>query len=167
MAELETEDDGSAMQYLEDAMHELFGFLGNSDPSSWASLFVPLVGAIMIFAIPISAIITDYFQKRDRARLLEKAIERGVPVESLKFEEESKPQRLPYRSGMVTVAVGLGIVILGLSVGNAITRSGVASLIGGSYLTGGGILVLLIGLALLINDWMNRKRFLESGNNGK
>jgi hypothetical protein len=156
------------MTLLEDAMHELFGFLGASEPQEWLPLFIPIVATIMIFSIPIAAIITEYFQKRNRARVMEKAIEKGVPVETLKIEDEGKPQRLPYRSGMVTVAVGIGCMVVGTFLARILSGSSdTDARAAGPMIIGSGILVMLIGIALLINDRMNYKRFFENGNNGR
>src|SRR4030042_6198531 len=72
-------------------------------------VLIPIVGIIFALSIPIIAIIVEYFHRKNKLKLFEKAIEKGVTLEGLSLEE--KRPRLPCRSGMVTLAMGLGIAI--------------------------------------------------------
>ncbi len=155
------------MRTAEEIMHALFGFTFSQ---IGGEVFIPIIAIIMVFSIPIAAIITEHFQKQAKAKLMEKAIEQGVPVENLKFEEPKR--RLPYRSGMVTAATGLGIIVFGFAMGTAIEMTGDPEAIIGKFVMGGmGAIVLLIGIALLVNDKMNYDRIFRNGNgngnNGK
>jgi hypothetical protein len=127
---------------------------------------IPAIAIMFVFSIPIVAIVTDYFQKRNKARLIEKAVEKGVPVENLVLEEPKR--RLPYRSGMVTVAVGLGIIILAF----ALQTMPIAPEMDDegpplAFFFGGGAICVLIGIALLINDRINYDRFADRNGNGR
>ena len=79
---------------------------------------LPVIVVTLSMMIPIVAIITEHFRKRDKMRLMEKAIEHGVDLSDFKLEDEcgNKPAP-PYQAGMVTFAVGVG---LGVGVGDAV-----------------------------------------------
>lgn len=148
------------MHIAEAIMETLFGFafFGRVDES-----FIPLVALPLIFGIPLVAIIVDYLQKRNKNRVVEKALERGVPIENLALDEP-KRNRLPYRSGMVMLAVGIGVVVFGFAFGRVLEAGGDPEFYVPKAIFGaGGVIVLLIGIALLINDRMNRDRF-DNGN---
>ena len=82
---------------------------------------------------------------------MEKAIEKGLPLEGLSLEDKKGP-RMPYRSGMITLAVGIGLGIA-------------AFFIGEMKMLGIAAILCLIGIALIINDRMNYDRLFkkESG----
>jgi hypothetical protein len=146
-------------------MQNLFGYAFLAMGAE--EVLIPLVAITLGCGIPIVAIIVDYFQKRTKARIIEKAIEKGVPIENLALDE---PQgaRMPYRSGMVTAAVGLGLIIFGLAIGVAVKQSGETEhFIPYAVFGGSGALVLLIGIALLVNDKMNYKRFFDGNGKGE
>lgn len=115
-----------------------------------SELWIPILAVGLSLMIPIVAIITDYFRKRDKMRVIEKAIENGASLEGLKLDEEDKTPPMPYRSGMVCSATGLGVAALGWFIGEPEATGPMA---------GVGAIVLFIGLALLLNDYMNRDRF--------
>jgi hypothetical protein len=113
------------------------------------AIFIPIVAIVLGFFIPIVAIVVEYLKKKGKLRVMEKAIEKGLPLEGLSLEDERGP-RAPYRSGMVVLAVGIGIGICAVVVGNMEGFGvGVASIL------------LLIGLALIINDKMNYDRIFN------
>ncbi len=112
------------------------------------AIFVPVVTIIMVFSIPIVAIITEHKAKSKKAEIIKKAIEMGTPIDNLKLDE-AKP-RMPYRSGMVMVAIGIGVTIFGLLF--------LAGPEARAVFLSGGAIVGLIGVALLINDKMNYER---------
>jgi len=85
-------------------------FLADSNGNDLTTLLIPLVVVSLSMCIPIVAIITEHFQKKEKMRLMEKALEHGVNPEALKLEDPPKP-RLPYRAGMVNVAVGVALVL--------------------------------------------------------
>lgn len=99
--------------------------------------------------IPMVAIITEHYNKKGKLRVMEKAIEKGLPLEGLSLENERGP-RVPYRSGMVVLAVGIGIGICAVLVENT-----------GGFGVGIASILLLIGLALIINDKMNYDRLFN------
>jgi hypothetical protein len=147
------------MQIVEGIMQTLFGFafLARVDE------FIPIIAIIMVFSIPIAAIVTEYFQKKNKARIIEKAIEKELPIDNLALDEPQKA-RLPYRSGMVMVATGLGVAIFGFAMGWAMGSVGEEdAVIMKAVFGAGGAIVLLIGVALLVNDKMNYARF-QNGN---
>lgn len=153
------------MHTAEAIMQSLFGYAFLAMGAE--EVLIPLVAITLGCSIPIIAIVVDYFQKRTKARIIEKAIEKGVPIENLALDE---PQgvRMPYRSGMVTAAVGLGLMIFGFALGGALQRSGDSEhFVANAIFGGGGALVLLIGIALLVNDKMNYKRFFDGNGKGE
>ena len=123
-------------------------FLAGIDQSE---LF-PLIVVVMAMSIPIIAIITEHMQKQQRMRLTEKAIEHGVDLSALEIKNEKSGPRLPYRSGMVCVAIGIALLA-----GDHYTDFDFAGLY--LPLRIGGLVVGAIGVALLLNDLVNRNRF--------
>lgn len=130
-------------------------FLAASDSFQFSQILIPLVVISMSMAIPIVAIIAEHLQKVERMRLIQKAIEHGTDPASLQLEEpgpKSRRRRLPYRGGMVLIAIGLA-----LSFGTRVSDFYVGN-IEFPFATGGYI-CLAIGVALLLNDFINRSRF--------
>jgi len=121
--------------------------------SSFSSMAIPLVAVALSLMIPIVAIITEHFQKKAKMRLIEKAIEHGANLDDISFEDPAcnRPP-MPYRGGMVTLAVGFGLLIA-----SQVIDFGSDSFI--SLVTIGGAITGCVGLALLLNDYMNRDRF--------
>ena len=116
------------------------------------AILIPIFAIVFSLSIPIIAIIVEYFNRRNKMRVLEKAIEKDVPLDGLSLEE-NKP-RMPYRSGMVTLAVGIGIGIFAVLVGQMEDDAlypllGIASILA------------LIGIAFLINDKINYNRYFK------
>jgi hypothetical protein len=152
------------MHIAEAVMQSLFGF---AFLASVDEVLIPIVAISFSLCIPIVAIITDYFQKRTKARIIEKAIEKGVPIENLALDEP-RGNRMPYRSGMVMVAVGLGLAIFGFALTGALQQAGEREFyIPRAVFGGGGALVFLIGVALLANDRMNYSRFFNGNGKGE
>jgi hypothetical protein len=116
-------------------------------------ILVPVSAIILSLSIPIIAIIVDYFNRKSKMKVIEKAIEKGVTLEGLSLEEKKEP-RLPYRTGMITLAVGLGIAILALFVGQIEEEAFYP-------LLGTGSIPALIGIALIINDRINYDRYFN------
>jgi hypothetical protein len=100
------------------------------------------------------AIITEHLQKNKKAEIMQKAIEMGTPIDNLKLDEPK--QRMPYRSGMVTTASGLGVLIFGFAI-SRIENDPEPMYV----FIGMAAVVILIGLALLINDKMNYDRIFK------
>ncbi len=145
------------MQIAEGIMQSLFGFSFLAE----AEMFIPIIAIIMVFSIPIAAIITEYFQKKNKARIIEKAIEKDIPIDNLALDEPQK-SRMPYRSGMVMVATGIGVIVFGFAMSWALDLAGEQdAFIMRAVMGSGGAIVLLIGIALLWNDKMNYNRFLN------
>jgi hypothetical protein len=152
------------MHIAEAIMQSLFGFafLASAD-----EIIIPVMAISLSLFIPIVAIIVDYFQKRTKARIIEKAIEKGLPIESLALDEP-RGSRMPYRSGMIMVAIGIGLIIFGFAMSTGLARAGEDdAFLGQPIFGGGGAIVLLIGIALLINDRMNYKRFFNGNGKGE
>jgi hypothetical protein len=92
-------------------------------------------------------------------RVIEKAIENGISPENLSLEGKKEP-RVPYRSGMVALAIGIGMVILGYLIGqqqpNAL-----------HIIIGAGFIPALVGIALIINDRINYDRYFNKESDGR
>lgn len=116
-------------------------------------ILVPIFAIVFSLSIPIIAIIVDHFNRKTKMKVIEKAIEKGVTLEGLSLEEKKEP-RVPYRSGMIILAVGLGIAIFALFVGQTEEKA--------LYpLLGIGSIPALIGIALIINDRMNYDKYFK------
>ena len=116
--------------------------------------FIVVIAALVLGClIPIVSIIVQHFTKKDKMRVMEKAIEKGLSLEGLSLDEKGGA-RMPYRAGMVSVAVGLGVCIFGVLVGQA-----QAHLL--YPIVGGGSIAILIGVALIINDRINYDRYFN------
>ena len=117
------------------------------------AILIPIFAIVFSLSIPIIAIIVEYLNKKNKMKVFEKAIEKGVTLEGLSLEEDRKP-RIPYRSGMVVVAAGLGMGIFGFLIGQTESEA-LYPILGLSAIP------TLIGIALLINDKMNYSRYFS------
>jgi hypothetical protein len=95
----------------------------------------------------------DHFTKKAKMRVMEKAVEKGISLEGLSLDDKKAP-RMPYRAGMVSLAVGLGVCILGVLLGQDKSHLLYPIL-------GGGSIAVLIGIALIINDRINYDRYFN------
>jgi undecaprenyl pyrophosphate phosphatase UppP len=116
-------------------------------------VLIPVVAIVFSMSIPIAAIIIDYFNRKSKMKVIEKAIEKGVTLEGLSLEDKKRP-RMPYRAGMVVLAVGIGIGILGILIGQT-DREALYPLLGA------GSIPALVGIALIINDRINYNRYFN------
>lgn len=113
---------------------------------------LPFITVVLALSIPIIAIIVEYFNRKNKLKLFEKAIEKGVTLEGLSLEE--KRPRVPYRSGMVILAVGLGIAIFSFLMAQ-IEIEAFYPILGVAFIPA------LIGIALIINDKINYDRYFK------
>jgi len=121
---------------------------------SLSHVLVPIIAIVFALAIPIVSIIVDYFNKKNKMQVIEKAIEKGLSLEGLSFPEEKKGPRLPYRGGMVVLAVGIGMAIFSFLMAQ-IEIKAFYPILGVSFIPA------LIGLALIINDRINYDRYFK------
>jgi hypothetical protein len=112
------------------------------------AIFIPILAIGLGCTIPIVIIVAEYFVKKGKLRVMERAIEKGLSLEGLSLEGPKAP-RVPYRSGMVFLAVGLGIGILTVSI-RQMAGLGVAAI------------PALIGAVLIINDRINYDRLFNT-----
>jgi hypothetical protein len=115
--------------------------------------WIPVTGIIFGCAIPIVAIIFEHFTKKSKMRVIEKAIENGISPEDLSLEGKKGP-RVPYRSGMIALAVGLGIGIFSFVIGK-MQMDAFYPLLGTASIP------ILVGIALIINDRINYERLFN------
>ncbi len=113
---------------------------------------VTIISIVLALSIPIIAIIVEYFNRKNKLKLFEKAIEKGVTLEGLSLEE--KRPRVPYRAGMVVLAVGLGIAIFAFLMASVEIEAFYPIL-------GAAFIPALIGIALIINDRINYDRYFK------
>ena len=127
-------------------------FLASTDFADLGKFLFPLIIVGMSMSIPIIAIITEHLQKKERMRLIEKAIEHGADLKNLDIEDAPARPRLPYRSGMILLAVGVALYF-----GNQF----IDTRFGGIHfpMVFAGIICGCIGIAQLLNDLLNRDRF--------
>jgi hypothetical protein len=120
---------------------------------------IPLIVITLSMAIPIVAIIVDFFQKKEKMKLVEKAIEHGYDPENLMLEVGDSQPPMPYRAGMIVIAVGVGLFLVSLF--------GTLTIEVLDYLVlAGAFIVTLVGVALLANDRMNRDKFEQKKGGG-
>jgi len=116
-------------------------------------ILMPVVAIVLGCSIPIVAIIVDHFTKKSKMRVMEKAIEKGLPLDGLSLKEKKEP-RGPYRSGMIVLAVGIGIGIFAFFMKN-IAQEAFYSLLGLASIPA------LVGIVLIINDRINYDRYFN------
>lgn len=112
---------------------------------------IPISAIVLSLSIPIIAIIMEYFNKKNKLRVIEKAIEKGLPLEGLSLDDKKKP-RLPYRSGMICLALGLAGIpgyFVGLTSENKVLSLCI------------GLTLALLGIALIINDKINYDKYFK------
>jgi hypothetical protein len=114
---------------------------------------VPIVAIAFSLSIPIISIIIDHFNRKSKMKVIEKAIEKGVTLEGLTLEEKKEP-RGPYRSGMVVLAVGIGMAIFAFLMASVEIEAFYPIL-------GAASIPVLIGIALMINDRINYDRYFK------
>jgi hypothetical protein len=114
---------------------------------------VPIVAIVFALSIPIISIIVDHFNRKSKMKVIEKAIEKGVTLEGLTLEEKKEP-RGPYRSGMVVLAVGIGLAVFAFLMASIEIEAFYPIL-------GAASIPALIGIALIINDRINYDRYFK------
>ena len=113
---------------------------------------VPIVAIAFSLSIPIISLIIDHFNRKSKMKVIEKAIEKGVTLEGLSLEE--KRPRVPYRAGMVLLAVGIGMAIFSFLMAQIEIKAFYPIL-------GIAFIPALIGIALIINDKINYDRYFK------
>jgi len=116
---------------------------------------IPVAAIVLALSIPIIAIIFEYFTKKSQMRVMEKAIEKGLPLEGLALGDKKEP-RMPYRAVMITVAVGLGVGIFAVLIG-LMEKEALYPLLGLAAIP------TLVGIALIINDRINYNKLFNKG----
>lgn len=113
---------------------------------------------LAVLGLAAYALRLNHNAKLRRADLIEKAIELGAPVGDLSLSEE-KP-RLPYRKGMIMGSIGFAFLLVAESASKGAEESARTA---GSWFGLVGGLLFLIGIALVLNDFINRKRLSGEG----
>ena len=113
---------------------------------------IGIVAIVMVFSIPIVAILVGYGISRHKTQVRLKAIEKGVPIP---FQDESKD---PYermaksrKGAIIATMVGLGIVVFFTII--AVTTDDPEVLAG----AGLGAIPFFIGIGLFIDAHLRRK----------
>jgi hypothetical protein len=117
-------------------------------------VFIVLITVGGSLAVIMAIAIAGLRNKRTRIEMLHKermaAIEKGLPV-PMDYVDAPKKTR-PYVRGFVFSAVGLGVMIMGMLETNDFRSAPDTSLIGI------GAIFLLVGLALILGDWITLRR---------
>lgn len=117
------------------------------------AILIPIFAIVFSLSIPIIAIIVEHLNRKNKLKVIEKAIEKGISPEGLSLEGDNRP-RAPYRSGMITLAGGIGIGVFALLMGQIEIEA--------LYpLLGLGSIPMLIGIAMIINDRINYDRYFN------
>ena len=111
-----------------------------------AQLLIPILGILVALIIPVVALVSDYFAKKDKnAAIIEisKNIDDSVKLEGLlEILDERKKEPLDYRrSGVIALFVGIGLFLFGV-------------FFLGSILKGVGALVAAIGVGSIIAGYL-------------
>lgn len=116
------------------------------------ALMIPIVAIVMTLGIPIAWFYFDHRNKRARYQAMERLAQSGQDPKMLERMLASEPKhearngrRTPYKSGLICVAIGLTFMI---GSEQYYYHDGPPGWI--------GLLLLLIGLALLISDFLAR-----------
>jgi hypothetical protein len=120
----------------------------------------PAVFWMFVAAIIVAGIWRKTTLQREALATIRAAIEKGQPYDSALVDQllRSQPEKETgmLTGGLVTMAAGAGLMIMGA----LIARGGDP---GALYpLLGVGVLVALIGLALLVGSWIEGRRRNES-----
>jgi len=121
---------------------------------------IPVVAIVGSMSIPIFWFYFDSRNKASRDQAIGKALESGAPLEDVKelyaeTESASKAARkMPFRKGLILISLGLALLMsreLGFFGAQTSEDSGAAGVF--------GLIGLFLGLAFLVSDFFNRKRF--------
>lgn len=116
-------------------------------------ILIPLFAIIFGMSIPLVAMYFDYKKKQDTNALLTEALKSGADMESIRDMLEIEPaesqakSRHPYRAGLICLGIGGAMLVI------SETSSGVPENI---FIP--GVLLAFIGIAILLADFINRKR---------
>lgn len=120
---------------------------------------IAIIAMVGGFSIPLFWFYFDYKAKARRARVAEKALEVGAsPEEVMRAlevtegqtkEEKAAARRMPYRKGLVLCAIGAAMLF------------SVEHHAGEREMSVPGTILLFLGLAFLLSDFLNRKSFRE------
>lgn len=111
-------------------------------------LLPPIIFIIMTMSIPIAWFYFDNRNKEARYRAMERLAQGGQDPKMLERLLADEPvtrrnQRQPYRSGLICIAIGAAFLL-------AADHDGPPNWV--------GMLMLFIGLALILGDFMNRRQ---------
>jgi hypothetical protein len=116
-------------------------------------VYLGMLSVMGTLAVILIIVLAQLRSRRARAEMLHKerllAIEKGIPIPSDYLETRKKRQ--PYIQGLVWTAVGLGLMLWGLF---GTDRD----------LNGLGFIPFLVGIALLIGDFVASKRVAHQRN---
>lgn len=122
-------------------------------------VLVPIVLFVLVFSIPIVAIVSDGRTKRERMRAVQKSLEAGVPLEQIHeafgdSEGRSRRARRPYHKGLITLAVGAALLVA-----RALMLAGDGGRLEGEHASGlliAGVICSFLGVAMVVGDYLNR-----------
>ena len=117
-------------------------------------ILIPILAITLGCAIPIVAIIVEHFTEKEKLRVMQKAIENGIAPDDLSLVKKKGP-RMPYRAGMIFLAVGIGIAIFAVLIG----RTDADDLY---PILGLASIPVLIGIAMIVNDRINYDRLFKN-----
>jgi hypothetical protein len=130
------------------------------------AVLIPIVSIIMVFSVPIVAIIMDYRKRALQAGERRAMIEKGMVPPSLDDDEGAygrkprSPEALRARSlraGTLLVALGLGLGLAFVMLTYVIQDSFMPHRAAGSLAVGGAI-VGFLGIGNLVYYWLSKPR---------
>ncbi len=124
--------------------------------SDAAETILPAIAIVGSMSIPILWFYFDSRNKASRDKVIGKALESGTPIDEVKEmlsdreSERSAVRRMPYRKGLILMAIGFGLFI---SERMEFFHNDAGPM------AGFGIIGMCLGFALLVSDIFNRNRF--------
>ena len=123
-------------------------------------LLIPLLAILMVFLVPITWFYFDSRNKEARYRAMERLAQSGQDPKMLQRLLETEPEKVPakrqpYRSGLICMAIGASLLLA--------QRAGGSQDAPPNWI---GLLLLFLGGALLLADFLNRGRAARGRDDG-
>jgi hypothetical protein len=116
------------------------------------AMLIGLFFVVGSFVVVLLIVLTAFRNRRVKAEMLHRermlALEKGLPIPPDYLEGPRR--RRPYVAGLIWAGIGLGAVIWGIVEGE-------------SDINAWGLIPFFVGIALLIGDWLSRRRGKAAG----
>ena len=126
---------------------------------STLEVVLPTVFVLGGLSIPVFWFYFDSRNKASRDKVIGQALEAGAPLEDIKEmlaeggSAAKNQRRMPFRKGLILMAIGFGL-LMSRQLGFFDQGDGQGA---GVF----GLIAFFLGIALLLSDFFNRKRFSD------